>query len=124
MNGQARLRAGWNGRCFWHSSPTVHERGFHAKPQSREEEFDLLAAAVEHVQSELAGIRQEVDEIRDDVTWATRNNGPSLGSPCEWRPIQPLTSMPLDPLAADWSARLNRITAANVCLRHLVRRLN
>lgn len=69
------------------------------------------ARATLELAQELRGIREVLDEIREDITWAIRN---VVGERPAWRPIQPLTSMPLDPLVPDFGARVNRLTAADL----------
>lgn len=58
---------------------------------------------------ELSAIREALDGIRDDVAWWLRNHRQE-----QWLPVQPITSMPLDPLAQDWAERLNKVTAADL----------
>lgn len=58
---------------------------------------------------ELSAIREALDGIRDDVAWWLNNHRRE-----QWLPVQPITSMPLDPLAPDWAQRLNTVTAADV----------
>jgi hypothetical protein len=81
------------------------------RPDNRpdDEAIDSLTAALEDVRDDLTDIRRVVDDIHGDMEWATRNRQTD-----EWRPIQSITSMPLDPLAADWAERLNRFTAADI----------
>lgn len=64
-------------------------------------EPDPLVLAVDRLTSELAILRQVMDEIREDFSWLTRNG----------LPIQPIEHihvkrMALDPCAADWGYRL------------------
>lgn len=58
---------------------------------------------------ELSAIREALDGIREDIDWWLNNHRRE-----QWLPIQPITSMPLDPTAADWSERLNRFSTADV----------
>jgi hypothetical protein len=74
-----------------------------------DETIASLTASLDEVQDELAGIRRVVDEIQGDLEWVTRNPRAD-----EWRPIQPITSIPFNPLAADWAERVNRFTAADI----------
>lgn len=57
----------------------------------------------------LTGIRETLDEIRDDIGWWLKNNRQE-----QWGPIQPITSMPKDPTAPDWADRVNKFTAADL----------
>lgn len=62
---------------------------------------DALAEAVGRLTSELANLRQVMDEIREDFSWLTRNG----------LPVQPIEHvhvkrMALDPCADDWGDRL------------------
>ncbi len=81
------------------------------RPNDRldEETITSLTAALDEVRDEMTGIRRVVDEIQGDVEWVARNRHAD-----EWRPIQPITSLPLDPLAPDWAQRVNRFTAADI----------
>lgn len=58
---------------------------------------------------ELAAIREALDRIRDDLDWWMNNHRRE-----QWLPVQPITSMPLDPLAPDWADRVNARTAADL----------
>lgn len=58
---------------------------------------------------ELSAIREALDAIRDDVAWWLNNHRRE-----HWLPVQPITSMPVDPLAPDWAERLNKFTAADL----------
>jgi len=83
----------------------------HERPNDRpnEETIASLTEAVDEVRDELTGIRRVVDEIHGDLEWAAKNHRPD-----DWRPIQPITSLPLDPLAADWAQRVNRFAAPDI----------
>ena len=61
-----------------------------------------ITAAIERLTSELRVLRNVMDEIREDLSWLSRN-GLTL------RPIQSFTvkRMALDPSAADWGERLH-----------------
>ena len=72
-------------------------------PEEMAEFVRRLIDAVEDLAGELKVLRTVLDEIRDDFGWAISND--------RFRPetqAVPLTSMPRDPLAPDWSERLNR----------------
>lgn len=64
---------------------------------------DELREALEGLRSELAGLRESIDELVVEAQWSNRN--PSERTP-PWKPI--VTSMPLDPCAEDWAQRLNQ----------------
>jgi hypothetical protein len=72
-------------------------------PEETAELVRRLTDAVEEVAGELKVLRTALDEIRDDLGWAISND---RFRP-ETQPV-PLTSMPRNPLAPDWSERLNR----------------
>ncbi len=72
-----------------------------AKNSAPAHEPDSLALAVDRLTSELANLRQVMDEIREDFSWLTRNG----------LPVQPtehvhVKRMALDPCAADWGDHL------------------
>ncbi|HET6884200.1 MAG TPA: hypothetical protein VFI31_28865 [Pirellulales bacterium] len=58
---------------------------------------------------ELTAIRESLDGIREDFDWWLKNHRRE-----QWLPMQPITSMPVDPLAPDWAERLNRFSAADL----------
>lgn len=64
-----------------------------------------LTVALQAIADELQVLRQVLDELRDEFSWAMRN-----------APLPPfhLTSTPADPTAPDWAARLNRFTPADL----------
>jgi len=72
---------------------------------------DDLIDALQEVASQLGLIRQVLDEIFTELQWANQNPRDADDSNGAVRRI---TSMPLDPAAPDWAARLNRFTAADV----------
>ena len=63
--------------------------------------IESLTASISHLSQQIEVLRNVLDEIREDFSWAVRNNGVSL---------QPrsfvLKRMALDPTAADWGERL------------------
>jgi hypothetical protein len=70
-----------------------------------DEGLQRLIEAVERVGEELDCLYQILDQIRDDFGWALNND--------RFRTIPEaaiVTSLPRDPLAADWNERMNRIT--------------
>lgn len=73
------------------------------------EHMDRLVSAFETIAEEIKAIRQSVDKLQDDFAWAFDNQVFSREPP----PVTPLTSMPLDPLAKDFGARLNRHAATD-----------
>jgi hypothetical protein len=74
-----------------------------------ENAIERLTEQLDNVGQELAGIRETLDTIRDDIAWWLKNQRRE-----QWLPVQPITSMPVDPAAPDWADRLNRFTAADV----------
>ncbi|HUY87323.1 MAG TPA: hypothetical protein VMV10_01180 [Pirellulales bacterium] len=78
-------------------------------PQSSADDGNSIEHLVEKlagVEWELAGIRQILDAIRDELAWWQKNSRSD-----EWTPVQPITSMPRDPTAPDWAERLNRLSS-------------
>src|SRR2546422_176150 len=71
------------------------------------DKVDDLTAAVEKLSDRVGILCDLVDRLRDDYSWAL-NNIDRL--PCA-SSSYPLTSMPKDPLAADFGQRLNRFSA-------------
>jgi len=79
------------------------------KARSRVDSDVPLAAALDRLREELAVVREILDEIRDELQWANRNQGET--ERCSLMPLR-ITSMPLDPAALDWE--INRFTAADL----------
>jgi hypothetical protein len=71
--------------------------------------IERLLEKMGDVEQELAFMRAEIDGIREDIAWWLKNNAKE-----QWVPIQPITSMSMDPLAPDWGERVNRFTAADL----------
>jgi hypothetical protein len=71
---------------------------------------ERLLAAIETLSEEVRVLRDAIDELRDEFTWAVRNREP----PPPVSPFVPLTSLPRDPLAADFGERINRVGAQDV----------
>ncbi len=76
-----------------------------------EEQLASLQDGLEHAvevmreqTEEIGTLRDSIDEIRELFQWALNNDK------IERAPPFYLTSMPLDPLAPDWSARVNGVT--------------
>ncbi len=72
---------------------------------------DAIAQVLDRLREELAILREVLDEIRDELQWANRNRDLDQAPASAPRRI---TSMPLDPAAADWAERLNRYSAADL----------
>jgi hypothetical protein len=72
---------------------------------------DSIASSLDRLREELTVVRQVLDDIREELEWANRNRSEPTPSPLLPRRI---TSMPLDPCAADWAERLNRYSAADI----------
>jgi hypothetical protein len=53
---------------------------------------------------EVGVLRDAIDELREHYRWTLNNPRPEASPPFH------LTSMPIDPTADDWSARLNGVT--------------
>lgn len=71
---------------------------------------DRLEHAVELMREqteEIGTLCDSIDEMRELFQWALNNDK------IERAPSFHLTSLPRDPAAADWSARLNRVTPAS-----------
>jgi hypothetical protein len=70
-----------------------------------------LITAVEALRCEVQVLREVLDAIRDDFAWALKNRAFRCdGMP----PAFHLTSMPADPLAADFGERINRLKPEDV----------
>ncbi|MGE0533453.1 MAG: hypothetical protein AB7O68_00660 [Pirellulales bacterium] len=75
-----------------------------------EEQLAGLSDEIEHAtevmrenSEEIGTLRDSIDEIRELFQWALNNGRQEAPTPFQ------LTSMPLDPAAADWSARVNGV---------------
>lgn len=68
---------------------------------------DELAEVVEALTAEVRVLRQAVDELREEIQYATRN---LIDRPVPPLPHRRIVSMPLDPLADDFGERLNAVT--------------
>src|SRR5258708_6337135 len=64
-------------------------------------ESDPLVLAIDGLTTELAALRDVIDDIREDLSWVTRNGLPV-------RPVEHVhvKRMALDPCASDWRERL------------------
>lgn len=71
---------------------------------------DPVAEALDRLCEELSVVRHVLDDIYCELQWANRNR-PSSES--QAGTVRRITSMPLDPTAADWAERLNRFSAAD-----------
>jgi hypothetical protein len=69
-----------------------------------------LAAHTEALAQRVQVLTQAVDDFREDIEWALRNDKLSY----ERGTAIHITSMPKDPLAADFGERINRYTAADL----------
>lgn len=65
-----------------------------------------LTAVLQAIADEMQLIREALDEIREELSWANRNTPAA--------PPFRLTSMSADPTAPDWAERLNRFTPADL----------
>ena len=73
-----------------------------SKPESAPvEDPNPLAESVDRLTSELRVLRQVLDEVREDVSWVTRNGLPVR--PVEYSCVK---RMALDPCAEDWGEKL------------------
>lgn len=81
------------------------------RPSRSTDANEDLIDALENVAAQLGLIRQVLDEIFTELQWANQNPRDADDSAGAVRRI---TSMPFDPTAPDWAARLNRFTAADV----------
>ena len=83
------------------------------KPMKRTTQPETVdpPALLDRLLEELAMARQMLEEIQEDLAWAIMNyrDGEHVPSP----PLR-ITSMPLDPCAADWPERVNRYSADDV----------
>ena len=81
------------------------------RTDSHVDSMDAIGQVLDRLREELAVVREVLDEIRDELQWANRNR--------DWdqapaSPQRRITSMPLDPAAADWAEQLNRYSAADL----------
>lgn len=81
-----------------------------SKAESALDDLSTLPATVENLTSEVRALRQVLDEIRDEIGWATRNLPEAVASLGGRR----ITSMPVDPCEPDWAERVNRFTPADL----------
>jgi len=87
----------------WHCIERIAEQTRNA-PAEKVVESDTLAAALERLADEVRTLHSVLDEIREDLSWVTRNG----------LPIQPIEHvivkrMSKDPLADDWDDQLETI---------------
>jgi len=68
---------------------------------------DELAEVVEALTAEVRVLRNAVDELREEIQYAT-NNLPDRREPP--LPHRRIVSMPLDPLAEDFGERINAVS--------------
>ena len=69
------------------------------------EKLECLEPLVGQVET----LRIAIDDLREEVAWATRN----MFRPA-WTPTPQVTSLPKDPLAEDFHERVNRFTAQDL----------
>jgi DNA-binding transcriptional LysR family regulator len=69
-----------------------------------------MAVALEELTERLGELLQEIESLRDDLSWAVRQ----LLADGRYTLAAPITSMPLDPLAPDFGARLNKYDARSL----------
>lgn len=69
--------------------------------------MDRLCAAYEKIAEELGAIRHTLDRLGDDFAWLLDNREEMLER--VQIPVTRLTSMALDPLAADFGERINSV---------------
>lgn len=72
---------------------------------------DELAEAVEVLTAEVRVLRHAVDELREEIQYATRN---VFDRPEPPLPHRRIVSMPLDPCADDFGERINALTPADL----------
>lgn len=84
--------------------PRSKEKTPAAAPRDGQPDLERLTAAVESLCDEVRVLREAIDELREEYTWAVRNH--RLGSAPL---VVHVTSMPADPLADDFGERLNRL---------------
>ena len=72
---------------------------------------DSIADVLERLREELSVVRQRLDEIHDELEWATQNFGEADHFTATPRRI---TSLPLDPCAPHWAEQVNRVSAADL----------
>lgn len=72
---------------------------------------DELTHVVRRLADEVHILRLTLDELREELQWANRNHGDET---YQVTPPFRLRSMPLDPAAPDFAARLNRVSPETV----------
>ena len=66
-----------------------------------------LVSCVSELVDQVAILREAIDDLREEFAWAVQNGR----VPQQLSPPFLLKSMPKDPTAPDWAARLNQATA-------------
>ena len=75
------------------------------------QQIETLTDEVKSLRDEIEVLRNVLDELRDSVQWAV-NNG-ILPRYDATKPLQ-ITSLPLDPAAADFHERVNVVSLADL----------
>lgn len=101
---------------FGQGMPPMARRQSPPPPESLADAVRLLSSQVEALTGLTDTLSQRVqllvsaiDDIREELAWAVRND--KLAGD---RGVVHITSMPKDPLAADFGGRINRYTAADL----------
>ena len=71
---------------------------------------EKLTQQVVSLDGRLAVLTTAIDELREEVQWAIRNDKLS----CTPKPVMHITSLPRDPLAPDFGERINRLSGNDV----------
>jgi hypothetical protein len=89
-------------------SPVKKESTARAAPDDHSPQ-ERVADALESINSAIQDLCEEIHRLHDEVSWALSND--RFHSP---PPAWQVTSMPVDPVAADFGERLNELTPADL----------
>ena len=90
---------------------TSSRRNSRTRTRAFTDSEDSIADVLERLREELSVVRQRLDEIHDELEWATQNYGEGDHITATPRRI---TSLPLDPCAPHWAEQVNRVSAADL----------
>lgn len=79
-----------------------------AEPANLLEAVAALTDQVKQLTDQVQVLWNAIDDVRQEFEWAVRND--KMSSP---RPVMHITSMPKDPCAPDFGARINKYTPQN-----------
>lgn len=76
-------------------------------PEGKSRDVSELTEEVRQLKEEVRILRDVLGEIHEELQWAVRN---ALLPSAAASPLRRIVSMPLDPTAPDFAARLNELT--------------